>query len=181
MAAEAATMWFLSSHTSIPIPRVWMAFDYGEYHYIFMERVEGSVLEDAWTRLSEELKGVVADQIKGYITQLRALPPPAGHKSICSILGGPVWCFRLHFDGKTGPFRDEEHMNLQLRHLKPLESFPAIIQTMHTREHPLVFTHNDLFPRNILVEETTGRVLAILDWESAGWFPAHWKCVNWGD
>ena len=75
-------------------------------------------------------------------------------------------------------------MNLQLRHLRPLEDFPPIVQTAHRRQHPLVFTHNDLFPRNIMVDEPTGRVLAILDWESAGWFPEHWeycKCRNWGD
>ncbi|KAF8885584.1 kinase-like domain-containing protein [Gymnopilus junonius] len=183
MATEAATMRFLSSHTSIPIPRVWITFGWGGYHYIFMERLQGAVLEDVWDRLSEDLRGAVANQIKGYVTQLRALPPPPGLKSICSIQGGPVWCFRLNFDGKTGPFRDEEHMNLQLRHLKSLQDFTPIVQTVHARKHPLVFTHNDLFPRNIMIEEKTGKIIAILDWESAGWFPDYWeycKCINWG-
>jgi aminoglycoside/choline kinase family phosphotransferase len=91
---------------------------------------------------------------------------------------------RLHeWDPVSGPFRDEEHLNLQLRDRRPLDTFPPIVQKAHTKRHPLVFTHNDFFPRNIMIDEPTGRVLAIIDWESAGWFPEHWEyCIshNWG-
>jgi aminoglycoside phosphotransferase (APT) family kinase protein len=40
-------------------------------------------------------------------------------------------------------------------------------------DHEIVFTHSDLAPWNILVDG--GRVTAILDWEYAGWYPAHWE------
>ncbi|ERF73998.1 hypothetical protein EPUS_03812 [Endocarpon pusillum Z07020] len=42
--------------------------------------------------------------------------------------------------------------------------------------HQIVLTHNDLAPRNILVRE--GRVVALLDWELAGFYPEHWEYVK---
>ena len=40
-------------------------------------------------------------------------------------------------------------------------------------DHGIVFTHGDLMPRNVLVRGTA--VAALLDWDAAGWFPAHWE------
>ncbi|TDL20692.1 hypothetical protein BD410DRAFT_363616 [Rickenella mellea] len=67
------------------------------------------------------------------------------------------------------------------RNGRSVDNFPPEVAISHTKAHPLVLTHNDLFPRNIMVSGTN--VTAILDWECAGWFPSHWeycKCVNWG-
>ena len=33
-----------------------------------------------------------------------------------------------------------------------------------------------------MIDEESAKVVAVLDWESAGWFPSHWeycKCINW--
>lgn len=37
---------------------------------------------------------------------------------------------------------------------------------------PIVFTYGDLAARNILVRD--GRIVAIVDWEYAGWYPEYW-------
>jgi len=68
-------------------------------------------------------------------------------------------------------------MNLQFRHLQPLADprIPDIVRKMHFSQHLLVFTHNDFFPRNIMADEESAKVVAVLDWESAGWFPSHWE------
>ncbi|KAJ3513291.1 hypothetical protein NLJ89_g3029 [Agrocybe chaxingu] len=148
-----------------------------------MARINGVVLEEAWDQLPFDTKAIVAEQLAKYISQLRAIPPPPDVRAICSLAGGPVQCHRLHDDGVSGPFRDEDHMNFQLRHCRPMDAYPAFVQSAHSKSHPLVFTHNDLFPRNIMIDQTTGQVLAVLDWESAGWFPSHWeycKSRNWG-
>ncbi|KAK4138974.1 hypothetical protein BT67DRAFT_438274 [Trichocladium antarcticum] len=39
---------------------------------------------------------------------------------------------------------------------------------MLPRSNKSVFTHGDIAPRNIMVDES-GRILALLDWEHAGW------------
>lgn len=42
--------------------------------------------------------------------------------------------------------------------------------------HDTVLTHSDLTPRNIIVQG--GKVVAILDWELSGFYPAYWEYVK---
>ncbi|KAF5369710.1 hypothetical protein D9615_010179 [Tricholomella constricta] len=168
---------FVASHTSIPVPRVWMSFRWQWTHYIVMNRVDGIQLSDVWLTLSDDSKAIIAEQIRGYFSQLHNIPPPpeVGTR-ICSVAGGPIADFRLRFiDGETGPFRDEEHMNMRLRQCLSLSQFPDVVKAAHSRKHPRVFTHNDLTPRNIMVDPVTGKITALVDWGCAGWFPTHWE------
>lgn len=43
--------------------------------------------------------------------------------------------------------------------------------------HEVVFTHGDLTPWNIFVNES-GKVTAILDWGYAGWYPEYWDILR---
>jgi thiamine kinase-like enzyme len=38
---------------------------------------------------------------------------------------------------------------------------------------PPVFTHGDLNPFNIMIRDK--KVVAIIDWETAGWYPSYWE------
>lgn len=45
---------------------------------------------------------------------------------------------------------------------------------------PIVFTHADLHPSNILItrpqaQKGRSRVLSIIDWQQSGWYPAYWE------
>jgi hypothetical protein len=41
---------------------------------------------------------------------------------------------------------------------------------------PIVFTHGGLHPRNIIVSAGPNpRVVSIIGWEQAGWYPAYWE------
>ena len=42
--------------------------------------------------------------------------------------------------------------------------------------HAITFTHGDLCQEHIMVNN--GHVVAIVDWERAGWFPEYWEWVN---
>jgi len=41
------------------------------------------------------------------------------------------------------------------------------------------FTHGDLLPHNILVDGST--ITAIIDWETAGFYPEFWECCRMHD
>ncbi|KAF8647519.1 hypothetical protein AX16_006659 [Volvariella volvacea WC 439] len=138
-----------------------------------MTRANGVSLDSVWLRLSPQEKEAITQQLSGYLGRLRSIPasqPPR----IGSVTGRPVQCFRLHCQDRTGPFKDEEHLN---RHLRgPGEDrygFSPIVAQSHAKRHQLVLTHNDLYPRNIMVDGT--RIMAIVDWEGAGWFPEHFE------
>lgn len=41
---------------------------------------------------------------------------------------------------------------------------------------PIVFTHNDFLPPNIMISAGPNpKVTALLDWTQAGWYPAYWE------
>lgn len=43
-------------------------------------------------------------------------------------------------------------------------------------DHGIVFSHGDFAPRNIMVKDD--RVVGLLDWEYAGWYPEYWDFVK---
>ncbi|KAG6851975.1 hypothetical protein H0H87_011518, partial [Tephrocybe sp. NHM501043] len=133
-----------------------------------MSRVKGIPVPDDWSKLSPDIQVTLAKELQGYMSQLRSIDPPVdlGTK-ICSVTGGPVTDFRLRFMyGRTGPFRDEAQMNLQLRWLQPADhpAFPESVRLAHSKTHTRVFTHGDLTPRNIMFNPASGKITAVLDW-----------------
>jgi aminoglycoside phosphotransferase len=53
------------------------------------------------------------------------------------------------------------------------EQFHELFERCAKRSYRTVFSHGDLAPRNILVKD--GRVVGIIDWETAGWYPEYWE------
>ncbi|KAF4437113.1 phosphotransferase family protein [Fusarium austroafricanum] len=54
--------------------------------------------------------------------------------------------------------------------------FPDPYREMLPDDSPVTFTHADLNPVNIMVsKESPYRVIAIIDWEQCGWYPAYWE------
>jgi thiamine kinase-like enzyme len=49
------------------------------------------------------------------------------------------------------------------------------ITTQLAAESSIVFAHGDIAARNILVRD--GRIVALLHWEHAGWYPEYWEYV----
>jgi serine/threonine protein kinase len=79
-----------------------------------------------------------------------------------------------------GPFNGEEDFNITLADIFLAKSQPYmgpyIRGMLDSHKHSICFTHGDLRPANIMVKD--GRVVAIIDWEMAGWYPEHWEFVK---
>ena len=52
------------------------------------------------------------------------------------------------------------------------DTLPSILP----RSDVSVFTHGDLTPRNIMVDQ--GYITGVIDWEYSGWFPDYWEYAN---
>ncbi|KAF9041994.1 kinase-like protein [Hymenopellis radicata] len=180
-------MRFIHTRTSVPVPRPLFTIHYRGRPYLFMTRVAGHVVAfEEFESLSVSVQEHIISQLAGYVAELRDLTPPPG-TAISSILGGPVYDLRLKFDGRVGPFVDEEHMNLQARSGLSFREIEKVkgptydpdqsLMKSHAIKHPRVFTHGDLAERNLLFD-TDYNLTGILDWESAGWFPSHWEYVK---
>ncbi|KAI2790223.1 hypothetical protein POX_d05729 [Penicillium oxalicum] len=80
-----------------------------------------------------------------------------------------------------GPFESEEGLKEYLIRPSWSGGFPsesayknalARAKGMGKMSYPIVFTHGDIKPHNVLVTE--GQITGFLDWESAGWYPDYW-------
>ncbi|CAL1696665.1 unnamed protein product [Somion occarium] len=183
--AEADMMIYVQLHTTIHVPRVILIFRQGEVTYIVMELVPGRNLQEVWDDLDTVTRQTVMAQISSYIGQMRALPRPSGAAAPGPIDGsrcrGPWFTF---YD--AGPFDTYSALSEWLNHkldisLRSLEHVKPGVSSRHRRfttDHPLVLTHQDLAPRNFMLDSDNH--VWMLDWDSAGWYPLYFEyaCVR---
>ncbi|KAL4946372.1 hypothetical protein BDV06DRAFT_136956 [Aspergillus oleicola] len=177
--SELAAMEYVAKHTSIPIPKVYNSFRHADRIYIEMEFVRGTDLQAAWLHglLTPEQKQQLLTEISGYIDQMRSLKPP--HPEAVGSASPVVGKCLDHRIGSWpfGPFQKHEEFHSFLRRNLALEystaSFGQEVTDCHSRQYRSCFTHADICARNIIIEN--GKVAAIIDWETAGWYPEYWE------
>ena len=174
-AREAATMRFVSSNTSIPIPTVVDFVPGNELtgsgeDYLILTTISGTHPRPSEYTQSQRIS--LGKQIRACVDQLRVISAPG--PEICTFGGGRYNNLRLGWN-PTGPFADLDAFNAHLLSLVPprVREDPTVTTALAKR-HRIVFSHNDLLPRNILVDHK-GQLVGILDWEMAGWFPEYWE------
>ena len=118
---------------------------------------------------------------------------------ICSITGGLIRSLRVPYTDDLkhhiGPYNTEAEFNEQLiecsrRHNQyhrekftreewggTYDDFQARAATLHGVKHPIKFTQGDLTMHNVMVTYS-GHLSAIIDWESAGWYPDYWEIAT---
>ena len=199
---EGHALLFVEGCNDVPAPRLYAMYRDEDKLYLVMEFVPGKKLSDVWQHLSEEEKAPLLNQLRLAYDCLRSMPSPGYHGG---VFGGPLqhrYFFSASKDPQvTGPFSkaDEVCRALVLRSADlwissgqrgwMTEFFARHLHTTLSG-HGSLFTHADFQRKNILVQEEpssaaspepgkrTLRVAAILDWESAGWYPSYWAYAS---
>ncbi|AEO66513.1 uncharacterized protein THITE_2114640 [Thermothielavioides terrestris NRRL 8126] len=122
------------------------------------------------------------------LQELRSLPPPPG-VGIESCVGGSLRDSRIARSWpRFGPFKTTQEFHQWLRRdFRPEERSKYVddqdwedLKDMVAKQDgpwpPPVFTHGDLNPSNIFVRGN--RVVGIIDWEFAGWYPYYWEYTS---
>ncbi|CAM4950248.1 unnamed protein product [Rotaria socialis] len=206
---EVYTMQYLIEHTTIPIPKI---IDYStdcksnilSCEYILMEKIYGETLESVIENISDQNLVRTAIEMTDYVKQLRQIKLPQANR-IGSFSSKEMFLGGSLEDGPTlGPFITVkyyiiEHLRWAIKRIQTDEqlfqigeylilSLQKIIDCAQTdsnlskSEIKLHVTHTDLNSSNILVDEITGKILAILDWERCAMtfknddieFVSHW-------
>ncbi|OOQ86035.1 hypothetical protein PEBR_23608 [Penicillium brasilianum] len=84
--SEASTMRLISEHTSIPVPKVFCAFEHSGQTYTVMQRIKGDRIGKGWVKRSEESRTRLLSQLKAMILEMRELQPPA-NMGVASVDG----------------------------------------------------------------------------------------------
>ncbi|KAF9773548.1 hypothetical protein IL306_008620 [Fusarium sp. DS 682] len=177
---EAEAMKFVQAHTSIPVPAILETHfdpDDKEASWILMERLPGQQLDQEWPTMTETAKARTISELKEYLSQLhRIRPSGAGWIGSCS--GGPAYDHRLDTMSTCGPFQSVAEFNDFL--VVPISYCPrpewvAKYRNQLSSEYGIMFAHADISWENILLDQETGAVTGIIDWEMAGFWPEWWE------
>ncbi|ODM23959.1 hypothetical protein SI65_01549 [Aspergillus cristatus] len=165
MTSKQATYSILPS-TTIPVPRVHeIKRDENGAQVISMDYMPGTRLDKAWPSMTGQQKTTLAQELHDYIQQLRDLE--ADYIGAAERGKPIIGKYVFHLDG---PFDNERQFH-QFLFSRSLDTVPDRLRYFATssfkEDHEIVFTHGDLAPRNILVDED-GHVRAVLNWENAG-------------
>lgn len=157
---EAATLAFIASNTTIPVPacRLYSTED-GLLHLEMARITTGILLMDvAPEARAAAIAAVDAQMASDILPQLRRLR--RGY--IGSV------------DSTLPVFPPSRIYGLDRR------VWPRISSSSGEEEEEFVFCHNDLAPQNIFVDpETSFRIVGIIDWEFAGFFPREFELPLW--
>ncbi|KAG1741334.1 kinase-like domain-containing protein [Suillus lakei] len=166
---EALNLSMLRSMTTIPVPEVrQVVVNASSNTYIVMEYIDGETLASCWDRLSLLSKLRIAWTLRGYIGQLRRL-----RRSVPGTLDGVACTGPIFTDYGAGPFTSYDEMTTWLNHkldvAQQMKRAP-LDAPRFDNSWPLVFTHQDLCPRNIMLARD-GKVYMV-DWEGSGFYPS---------
>lgn len=207
--AEAEAMRLVAKHTNVPVSKV-LFTDFGPEEVITdrseffksdfsppegtigMTIIPGTPLEKKWNVLDDDTKQSICVQLWDLISIIRDIPRPEGLEELyqCAADGSPSQDPMLE-DIQTPPRPLSSDSELRSRiydryiHHGGTRYETRLPDMLPQSEHS-VFTHADIAPRNVMVDEDHN-VTGILDWESAGWYPEYWEYAQimrpafWGD
>jgi serine/threonine protein kinase len=171
LASEAQSMNFVRKHTDILVPYVYLVFRQNGCQYIVMQYVDGVTLEHQWDIMDESGRSEILTQFAKYMRQLRALDSSSSRPGPIDNTACRGQWFTIY---NAGPFQTHAELVEWLNHKADVAHSSA---DAFTTNHRLVFTHQDLAPRNFILDRKNQ--LWVIDWELAGWYPAYFEyaCV----
>lgn len=157
-----------------------------------MTLIHGSRLQEKWDTLDEKTKESVCRQLWGFIANIRNIPRPTELNGFfqCAVDGTPTTDPMLaDLNEPARPLMNDSDVRARIYerycHFGG-RRYEHQLPDMLPRSDRSVFTHADIAPRNIMVDEQNN-VTGILDWEFAGWYPDYWEYAQilrpafWGD
>ncbi|GBE78759.1 kinase-like protein [Sparassis crispa] len=171
---EALNTLHVLERTDIPVPDVYLVFKQGDATYIVMQFIRGRTVQSCWHMLDDSQHQHVASELARYLCELHASSVSTPSKRPGPLDGGKcegIW-FTLY---GAGPFATYEDLVCWLNWKLALSGAPTNRQ--FTTDHPLVFTHQDMSLRNLILDDVNK--LWVLDWDMAGWYPAYfdYTCI----
>lgn len=150
-----------------------------------MSFVPGVPLNTIWDQLDTVNKEATCRDTWAMIYKWRKIPRPAGLiDTIQCLADGSIETDDPLLEDLVKPprplYNDEAFRRRiceRYHHFGGRRYAIDTLDSMLLKSQSSVFTHADIVPRNIMVDEE-GRINGIIDWENAGWYPDYWEYSN---
>ena len=195
---EGYALLFVEEWLNITAPRLYAMYRDQDIRYTVMEYIPGISLGAMWASLTEANKNSVVRELRCIFDQMRALPSPGFNGSVNR---GPVphryFFSREKYLAITGHFQTEEEfgtaITLRSKAMWSESNSHSFLSDYLARhlpsallDHSPTFTHGDLYRENVLVRKVVNsatseeeyEVAALVDWETAGWYPSYWEYAH---
>ncbi|TAQ89814.1 hypothetical protein B7494_g1859 [Chlorociboria aeruginascens] len=178
----------------IRVPHIKRTIETRDDGYIILERINGIILEELWPRIGWIMTIRLAFQLRYSVQRLRSLTSSTAG-SLCSGECRSFWLDdRYNLPAHSTPgaivsfiefWNNFTPLSRRRQSSEPTRSCNQ--NYLPPTPTSLIFTHHDLAPRNILIDNC-GR-LWLLDWEYSGWYPIYFEYAsmqnfilprNWG-
>ncbi|PPQ97045.1 hypothetical protein CVT26_001268 [Gymnopilus dilepis] len=178
---EALATQYVWENTSIPVPRVLdvISLGKGKGNFLLLKGMKGREYGPTGITLDimpKQQRVVFTETLKGWFQQLRSLTPPDDHK-ISGFMGAEVFSHRISHSDGVGTFKSQDEFHAQ-KFCTPWEPYDdnlrAALEKRAMTRYRICFTHGDITPFNILVDDDI-RPCALIDWECAAWMPEYWE------
>jgi hypothetical protein len=177
MDMESDTLAFVKANfPDIPVPDIIYAWldEKLSRSFLILKRVQGNTLAQVWPSLTPEKRDGIASTVAQFCYELTNLTSnkfqsATGHGVLEPFMNvrakdsHPSWKPRL-----LGPMSASSHQSYLQRISRIYK--PPVTAAFH-------FYHADLGPTNLLISDD-GKIKAILDWESAGFYPKYWVTLK---
>lgn len=180
---------FVRSFTIIPVPRIRVIFYREENICMLIEEVKGVTLEKALQDIPDEALDSLSTRLREFTTELAlATSSFSTSKQIGTLIGGPL-SNNIYNPASGSSLRSITEFfqywkeRVKLNHGPVTDILKADELIGRGVCAPIVFSHGDFSPANIMLEvsEDSGNVIyniaAVIDWECAGFYPDFWEKV----
>ncbi|GAQ10346.1 hypothetical protein ALT_7667 [Aspergillus lentulus] len=151
----------------VPVPEIFGWAQDAEQTFLYMSFIEGEMLMERWGGLNKDERRAICEELGRFVKMIRSLEQDRHAPYIGSLGRQPLNdIFLKDYPDLAGPFQGTT----------AIEQFHNTCGINISSEVPIVFTHNDLLPPNIIISPGRDpKVAAIIDWGQAGWYPAYWE------
>lgn len=186
---EAIHTEFIRTFTNIPVPHIKAIYYHKRYLCVVMEEINGMTLETTLPHMPIEALDSISIQLKAYMKEMVvAASRFCTSHQIGTLIGGPHSNIVYKPPPVSSINNDQDFFQYWKQRLifnfdrsKCLAKADELIERGVSA--PIVFSHGDLSPANIIIatsegeNEATYRVAAIIDWECSGFYPDFWEKV----
>ncbi|KAL8922326.1 MAG: hypothetical protein Q9172_003618 [Xanthocarpia lactea] len=172
----------LARQLYIRVPLIKRVVEDSGVAYVIMERIHGVTLEESWDRIGWITTLHLAFQLRHFVCKMRTCTSSTAG----SLVRGTCDSIWLDDYYKIPPHATPEAITqfliFWLRHVPTRRKVSAsndpdgAQRFVPSTSPSLVFTHQDLAPRN-LIADRDGK-LWLVDWEFSGWYPKYFESVS---